>query len=204
MPPTSPALAYVQAALLAGVLVVLTLQLLGGSERPQVPRAEIQQGGAEVLLEPLDRLTAILDSLSERLGAETQGNTEPRAAVESLELAQISAQLARLEQAWARRPHVGGVAHQVMDRSLPPVWDALAPVAKAVSTLKGDELTVLKRRFFFLDEAEILARFGVPTLIDVGNGREMWYYENDDENDARDVNMSVYFHQGRVVDLYSH
>src|SRR5690606_17602682 len=79
MSPTSQLLAYVQTGLLAALVIVLTLVLLGMPDRSFLPRpAAPSAEGADVLLEPLQRLNAILASLPQRLAPDAPAAAESR------------------------------------------------------------------------------------------------------------------------------
>jgi hypothetical protein len=197
MSSTSPLLAYVQTGLLAAVLIVLTLVLLGMSDRPFVPRpAEPPEARAEVLLEPLRRLTATLDSLPQRLAPQGAPASEPRVVVGSPELEKIGAQLARLEQGWRGGAPVAASLER--DASRPPAWDAVTTVMSAKRSLEGAEKEAFLRRFFLMHESELLARFGVPTKITVHEGTERWNYDDT----AKGLYLDFALHQGRVIKLW--
>jgi hypothetical protein len=191
--------AWLQTVLLAGICVLLTLDLLGAPQDPLPSPAAPREVQADPrLVEILRGLRSAVDTLSERLRSGVPGLPERQSIGEVTELTKLTEQLARLEHALRREP---GAAASVRapDGNRQPAWDRIEPLIKARDALEGAERAAFLRTFLLLDESEVLARHGVPTEILVdGSGVERWHYNDPEKN----MHLAFLIHRGRVIAVW--
>ena len=194
----SKVVAYIQTALLSGVLVLLACVLVSMPDELSSLQAAPRETRVDLLLEPLNRLRSTLDSLPQKLRSAMPSGLERRSVVENAQLSKLTAQLARFEQAMRQLPGRATIGN-APDVSRPPAWDRIASLVKTKKGLQDGDQKPFKRKFFLWDEAELLARFGVPTEIHVAaSGKEMWNYN--DPN--RDLYFQFDLHRGRVINVW--